>query len=105
MVRGMDSNQKSNGVRKRSKSRPSFRDLKKNYCTFYKELGHWKVDCPKIKDKNKGKESKTEANLTQVINTHISQVNRSDSDTSVISFLVTNPIVGYSGDSEWMIDT
>jgi len=40
-----------------------------------------------------------------VINTHISQVNRSDSDTSVFSFLVTTPIVGYSGDSEWMIDT
>jgi len=34
-----------------------------------------------------------------------SQVSGSDSDSSVFSFYVTTPIVGYSGDSEWMLDT
>ena len=54
---------------------------------FCKELGHWKVDCPKAKGK---KESKTEANLTQVVSTHTStsQVDGSDSDSSVFSFLL-----------------
>ena len=69
MVRGKGSNQKGKGERERSKSRPDFRDLKKNQCAFCKEIGHWKVDCPRIKDKNKGKESKTEANLAQVVST------------------------------------
>jgi len=52
MVRGRCSNRKGKGEHDR--------DLKKNQCIFCKEIGHWKVDCPKIKDK---KESKTEANL------------------------------------------
>jgi len=34
-----------------------------------------------------------------------SQVNESDSDSSVLSFSVTTSIVGYSEDSEWMLDT
>ena len=68
VVRGRCSNQKGKGVCGRQKSRPGFRDLKKNQCDFCKELGHWKVDCLRIKDKNKGNESKTEADLTQVIN-------------------------------------
>ena len=63
MVRGRGSNQKGKDERKRSKSRPSFRDLKKNQCVFCKEIGHWKVDCPRIRDKNKGKKSKIEENL------------------------------------------
>jgi len=62
MVRGRGSNQKGKGEHERSKFRPGFRNLKKNQCAFCKEIGHWKVDCPKIKDKNK--ESKTEVNLT-----------------------------------------
>jgi len=98
VVRGKDFNQKSKGVRRRSKSRPKFRDLKKNHCTFCKDLGHWKVDCPKIKDKNQGKESKTEANLTQVINiqlSYTSQVDGSDSDSSLFSFSVATPTIGY----------
>jgi len=73
----------------------------KSQCAFYKELGHWKVDCPRIKDKNK--ELKNEANLARVINTQsdsTSQAGGSDSDSSVSSFLVTTPTIGYSGDSE-----
>ena len=64
---------------------------------------HWKVDCPKAK----GKESKTEANLARVVNTHAStsQVSGSDSDSSVFSFSVSTLIVGYSGDAEWILDT
>ena len=49
----------------KSKSRTDFKDMKKNQCVFYKEIGHWKVDCLKIKDK----ESKPKANLTQMVNT------------------------------------
>ena len=53
------------------------------------------------------KESKTEANLAQVSSTQAgtSQVGGSDSDSSVFSFSVTAPTIGYLGDSEWMIDT
>jgi len=49
---------------------------------------------------------KTEASLAQVISTQAgtSQVGGSDSDLSVFSFFVTTPTIGYSGDSEWMID-
>jgi len=39
-VRSRSSNRKGKGDRGRSKFRPSFRDLKKNKCTFCKELGH-----------------------------------------------------------------
>jgi len=39
-VRGRYSNRKGKGDRERSKSRPDFRDLKKNQCAFCKELGH-----------------------------------------------------------------
>jgi len=61
-----------------------------------------KVDYLRIKDKNKGKESKAESNLAQVISTHVgtSQAGGSDSDSSVFSFSVTTPNIGYSGDSE-----
>ena len=78
---------------------PGFRDLKKNQCAFYKDLGHWKVDCPKAKGKKS--ESNTEANLARVVSTrhNTSQTGRLDSDSSVFSFSVTTPIVGYSGDS------
>ena len=33
-----------------------------------------------------------------------SQAGGSDSDSSVFSFSITTPIVGYSGDSEWILD-
>ena len=56
-VRGRGSNRKGKGERERSKSRSGFKNLKENLCAFCKELGHWKIDCPMIKNKNK--ESKT----------------------------------------------
>jgi len=42
-----------------------------------------------------------------VVNTKAStsQVGGSDSDSSIFSFSITTLIVGYSGDSEWMLDT
>ena len=97
-VRGMSSNWKGRGDQERSKSRSGFIDLKKNQCALCKKLGHWKVDCPKAKDK----ESKTEANLVQVVNTHAStsQADGSHSDSSILSFSFTNPTVSYSGNSE-----
>jgi len=43
-----------------------------------------------------------------VINTQsgcTTQVDGSDSDSSVFSFSVTTPTIDYSGNSEWMVDT
>jgi len=42
-----------------------------------------------------------------VVSTHVSssQVGGSDSDSSVLSFSVTTPIVSYSEDFEWILDT
>ena len=74
-VRGRSSNRKGRDDQGRSKCRLGFRDLKRNQCALYKELGHWKVDCLKAKDKKM--ESKTEVNLAQA--------DRSDSDSSVFS--------------------
>ena len=68
-VRGRSFNRKGRGDQGRSKSRSSFRDLKKNKCALCKELGYWKVDCPKAKSK---KESKTKANLTQAVSAQVS---------------------------------
>jgi len=68
-VRGRSFNRKDRGDQRRLKFRSGFRDLKKNQCALCKELGHWKIDCPKVKGK---KESKTEANLAHVVNTHVS---------------------------------
>ena len=105
MARDRGSNRKGKGECGRSKSRLDFRDLKKKQYTFCKELGHWKIVCSMIKDKNK--QSKTEANLARVINTlsgSTSQARGSDCDSVVFS-LCTAPTIGYSDDSEWMLDT
>ena len=58
------------------------------------------IDCPKAKGKKK--ESMTEANLAQMISTRAStsQADGSDSDSSVFSFSLTTPSVGYSNNSE-----
>ena len=52
------------------------------------DLGHWKVDCLKAKDKKK--EPMTEANFAKMVSTHAStlQADGSDSDSSVFSFLL-----------------
>jgi len=70
VIRGRSFNWKRKGDRGRSKSMPGFRDLKKNQCTFYKEVGNWKKGYPKANGKKK--ELKTEANLTQMVSTHAS---------------------------------
>ena len=49
-VRGRSSNRKGKDNHERSKSKS---DLKENQCTFCKEKGYWKVDCPKLKNKKK----------------------------------------------------
>ena len=78
-VRGRSSNRKGRDDQGRSKSRSGFIDLKRNQCALCKELGHWKVDCPKVKDK---KELMTETNLAKVVSTQAStsQADGSDSD-------------------------
>jgi len=104
-VRGRSSNRKGRGDQGRSKSRSGFRDLKRNQCALCKDLGYWKVDCPKVKGKNK--ELMTKPNLAQVISTHAStsQPDGLDSDSSIFSFSITTPTVGYSDNSEWILDT
>ena len=104
-VRGRSSNQKGRGDHRRSKSRSSFRDLKRNQCALCQELGHWKVDCPKAKGKKK--ELMIEANLAQVVSTYVStsQADGSDLNSSVFSFSVTTPTVSFSDNSEWILDT
>ena len=84
-VRDRSSNRKGRVDQRRSKSRSGFRDLKRNQCVLFKELGHWKVDCPKAKGKKK--ELMTKANLVKVVCTQAStsQVDGSDSDSSVFS--------------------
>jgi len=100
LVRSRGSSRKGSDKRGRSKSRSGYRDLRKNQCAFYREIGYWKVDCPKYKGKKK--ESKSEANLAKVINTQSnnSQAGGSDSDSSGFSFSVTTPITGHSGEKE-----
>jgi len=34
-----------------------------------------------------------------------SQAGGSDSDSLIFSFFITSPTIGYSGDSEWVLDT
>jgi len=64
-----------------------------------KELGYWKIHCPKAKGKKN--ESKSEANLTQVVSAQAStsQAGGLDSDSSIFSFPITTPIIGYLGNS------
>jgi len=99
MIRGKSSSRKGKDDHGRSKFRVDFRDLKKNLYTFCKELEHWKIDCPRIKEK---KESKPDVNFAYVVSIQdgTSQVGGSDPDSSVFSFFVTTLIVGYLADSE-----
>ena len=60
-VRSRSSSRKGKEVRGRSKSRSGYRDLRKDQCILCREIGHWKVDCPKFKGKKK--ESKAETIL------------------------------------------
>ena len=94
-VRGRNSNRKGRDDQGRSKSRSGFRDLKRNQCALCKELGHWKVDCPKAKGKKV--ESNTEANLAQA--------DGSDEDSSVFSLFVTTLTVCNSDNTEWILDS
>jgi len=105
MIGGRSFNRKDRGCQGRSKSSSGFRDMQRNQYALCKELGHWKVDCLKAKDKKK--ELMTEENLAQVVSTHAStsQVDGSDSDSSVFSFFVTTATVGYSDNSEWILNT
>ena len=67
-VRDRSSNRKGRDDQGRSKSRSGYKNLKRNQCALCKELGHWKVDCPKVKGKKK--ELKTKVNFAQVVSTH-----------------------------------
>ena len=92
-IRGRSSNRKGRDDQGRSKSRSGFRNLKRNQCALYKELGHWKVDCPKAKGK------KVESNTE--VNSH----RRMDRmKTHRYSLSVTTPVCN-SDNAEWILDT
>ena len=60
--------------------------------------------------KDQGQEAgvEPEANLAQVVSTQASSTSHAsglDLDSSIFSFSVTTPTVGYSSDSEWILDT
>jgi len=103
-VRCRSSHRKGRSDQGRSKSRSSFKDLKRNQYVLCREPGHWKVAC--LKAKGKKKEPMIEANLAQVVSTQAStsQADGSDSDSSVFSFSITTPIVSYSDNVEWILD-
>ncbi|KAL0402530.1 UNVERIFIED_CONTAM: hypothetical protein Slati_4282900 [Sesamum latifolium] len=63
IVRGHSQN-RSKGNKGRSKSRHR---LSKDECAFYREKGHWKKDCPKLKGKGKSDKNKSiaESNIAE----------------------------------------
>ena len=72
----------------------SKRQLEKNQCAFCIGEGHWKVDCPNLKNK---KESKLEANFLMA--------DDNDFDSSVFTLSITLTVVCYLEKSEWILDT
>lgn len=87
VVRGRHQS-KSKGRRGRSKSRG--RVIAKDECAFCHEPGHWKKDCPKLK--NKGKTSQ-DANVAEC---------KSDAE-SVVSLTVSSSVPSYP--DVWIMDT
>lgn len=91
MTRGRPKEKKGYGGRgkPRSKSRGKF--LAKDECSYCHEKGHWKKDCPKAKQKDKGKD--TEANVAHSVD------NDSDYSLSVSSMVCSVSIA-----TEWILD-
>ena len=70
MVRGR-SKEKKGSYKKNSRFRTkgvskNRKFLDKDECAFYHEKGHWKNDCPKIKEKTRKKKDDSEANMVEV---------------------------------------
>ena len=90
VVRGRSQNQ-SRGKKGRSKSRsrPS-----KDECAFCREKGHWKKDCPKLKNKSKPDKGKAVA----VSDSNVAECDE-DSDFSLAIEPSNNPF------STWLLDS
>ena len=84
------------GNRSRSKSR-SRHQLAKNQCAFCKEQGHWKRDCPKLKEKENSKKKGPKANEVNI-------AKGDNFDDSCFSLLIT-PEVNHVDASDWMLDS
>jgi len=90
-VRGRGSYRKGKGDRGRSKSRTGFRDLKKNQCAFCKEVGHWKVNCPKAKGKKESRLRQTSHGwlvLTPVLHRQVDQTRTHQYSLSLLLLLL-----------------
>ncbi|KAK8914559.1 hypothetical protein KSP39_PZI024198 [Platanthera zijinensis] len=83
----------NNGTQKRDKS--CGRSLGRNQCAFCLETCHWKKDCLKLKDKNKGLSLEAETHITQEI------TSGGESDVS----LSVTPQYLLTDDSYWILDT
>ncbi|KAM1294752.1 hypothetical protein ACFX2H_014637 [Malus domestica] len=95
MVRGR-LKEKKGSHKKNSRSRTrgvskNRRFLGKDECAFCHEKGHWKKDCPKIKEKTKKKNDDSEANMVEV------------EDEKFVYALTASSIVDYM--KEWVLDT
>ena len=89
VVRGRSQSQsKGRKGRSKSRSRPS-----KDECAFCREKGHWKKDCPKLKDKGKPNKEKV------VINSNVAECDDGDSDLS----LAVTPSTSTS--NAWLLDS
>ena len=90
VVRGCSQNQ-NKGRRGRSKSKSK---LSKDQCAFCRENGHWKKDCPKLKNKSKPERGKA------VSESNIAEFDDADSD---FSFAAATPSTSCS--SSWLLDS
>ncbi|ONK80561.1 uncharacterized protein A4U43_C01F19200 [Asparagus officinalis] len=86
----------------KSKNRGDHKSVGRNQCAFCKEEGHWKNECPKLKDrvgKQRGKAVQaSEVNVAKVIG------DTSDLDSSGYS-CPTLLSVCYADSTEWMLDS
>ncbi|KAL8170360.1 hypothetical protein V2J09_022164 [Rumex salicifolius] len=90
--RGRQKEKKVHGGQGKSRSKSRGKFLAKDECAFCHEKGHWKKDCPKVKQKDKGQSSA--ANVVQ-----------KDGNDSDYSLSVSSMACSASSTAEWILDS